>query len=51
MEETKNNVEIVCFKLEIINKCPIIYDGDNIILIDTGAPITIHKGSILTFMK
>ena len=37
------------FQLTIFKGHPIILDGDNIILIDTGAPSTIHSTNNLTF--
>jgi len=39
------------FKLEIFKGHPIIQDGNNIILIDTGAPSTIHNANSLTFIS
>ena len=37
------------YQLHLFDGHPIIHDGDNIILIDTGAPSTIHTSGILTF--
>ena len=37
------------YKLEIFNGHPIIKEGENIILIDTGAPTTIHSSDRLQF--
>jgi hypothetical protein len=37
------------FKINLINGLPVIESGENIILIDTGAPSTIHNDSILNF--
>lgn len=37
------------FKLDLFKGHPIINDGENIILIDTGAPSTIHASSNITF--
>lgn len=37
------------FQISLFKGHPIINDGENIILIDTGAPSTIHASSILTF--
>lgn len=37
------------FKIDIFKGHPIINDGENIILIDTGAPSTIHASSNLIF--
>lgn len=39
------------FKLTLFNGHPIIQDEDNIILIDTGAPSTIHKSNNLSFLS
>jgi hypothetical protein len=38
------------FQLQIFKGHPIIQDGDNIILIDTGAPSTIHVSDELNFL-
>jgi len=37
------------FQIKLFKGHPIIKDGDNIILIDTGAPSTIHTSDSLTF--
>jgi hypothetical protein len=37
------------FQLKIFKGYPIIKDGENIILIDTGAPSTINASGSLTF--
>jgi hypothetical protein len=37
------------FQIALFNGHPIINDGENIILIDTGAPSTIHASNNLTF--
>jgi hypothetical protein len=37
------------FQITLFKGHPIINDGENIILIDTGAPSTIHASSVLTF--
>ena len=37
------------FQITLFKGHPIINDGENIILIDTGAPSTIHATSVLTF--
>jgi len=37
------------FQITLFKRHPIINDGENIILIDTGAPSTIHASSVLTF--
>ena len=37
------------FNLELFNGHPIINDGENTILIDTGAPATIHAAGIINF--
>ena len=39
------------FQLQIFKGHPIIQDGDNIILIDTGAPATIHISDELNFLS
>ena len=39
------------FKLIIQDNHPIIKDGDNIILIDTGSPVTIHKERNFSFFE
>ena len=39
------------FQLQIFKGHPIIQDGDNIILIDTGAPSTIHVSDGLNFLS
>ena len=39
------------FQLQIFKGHPIIQDGDNIILIDTGAPSTIHVSDELNFLS
>jgi hypothetical protein len=39
------------FQLQIFKGHPIIQDGDNIILIDTGAPSTIHVSGELNFLS
>jgi hypothetical protein len=36
-------------QLEIIEGHPVIRDEENVILIDTGSPITIHNNNVLTF--
>jgi hypothetical protein len=37
------------FQITLFKGHPIINDGENIILIDTGAPSTIHASSVITF--
>jgi hypothetical protein len=37
------------FKINLFKGLPIINDGENIILIDTGAPSTIHDTNNLCF--
>lgn len=37
------------FQITLFKGHPIINDGENIILIDTGAPSTIHASNVLTF--
>ena len=39
------------FQLQIFKGHPIIQDGDNVILIDTGAPSTIHVSDELNFLS
>jgi hypothetical protein len=39
------------FQLQIFKGHPIIQDGENIILIDTGAPATIHVSNDLNFLS
>lgn len=39
------------FQITLFKGHPIINDGQNIILIDTGAPSTIHASSVLTFFS
>jgi hypothetical protein len=39
------------FRITLFKGHPIINDGENIILIDTGAPSTIHASSVLTFFS
>lgn len=39
------------FQLSLFDGHPIIKDGENIILVDTGAPMTIHTAAELTFLS
>ncbi|MDR2651082.1 MAG: retroviral-like aspartic protease family protein [Prevotellaceae bacterium] len=39
------------FKLTIFEGCPLIHDGNNIMLVDTGAPQTIHTTNSLNFLS
>jgi hypothetical protein len=39
------------FELTIFDGHPLMHDGDNLILVDTGSPVSIHKYDCLNFMS
>lgn len=42
---------MIKFQIELVDKVPIVRDGQNVILIDTGSPVTIHTQNSINFCE